>query len=122
MHPIGMIETRSGGRHTVRQIALITIAGHGGDDAAGGIHFAHPVVAFVGNIDIAGGVQMDAARFIELGTAGRSAVAQAVDRIAAAGHCADNTGSGIDPTDTVVFRIRDKNIAGVIHPGIMGIS
>src|SRR5208282_5051307 len=62
------------GRTVVAAEARYPSARDGGDDAVGA-DLADPVVAGVGDVEVAGGVHRDALRMVELGSRGRTAVA-----------------------------------------------
>ena len=73
--PVGAVQVGGGGRAAVAAVAMRSIAGDGGDHAGGVIDLADPVVAVVGDEEVAGGVHRDAYRAGQVGGGGRAAVA-----------------------------------------------
>ena len=103
------LELGGGGRSVVARVALRAGPGYGGDRAIRG-HLADAVVPAIGDIEAARGIQGDAARRVEAGVDGGSAVAR-VTSAPVAGHRADDA-VGRHLADAVVPAIGDVDVAG----------
>ena len=85
------------------------ITRHGGDDARRGVDFPDDVVVGVGDEDVAGSVDEDALRIVQLSGGGESAVAGIACCTNARDHADDPRGSHL--ANLVVARIDDVEIA-----------
>src|SRR6202042_2392064 len=93
----------------------------GGDDAGRG-DLADGVVEGVSDEQVAGAVDGDALRVVQLGAGGGAAVAgESAEPVAGlvggevAGHGGDDPGLGVDPADDVVGRVGDIQVAVGVH-------
>ena len=136
--PVGGVQLRRGGG-----LAAAFAAGGGGAAAGGGgVHdggdgpgwgdLADGVVEGVGDEQVAGAVEGDALRVVELRAGGGAAVsgepAEAAAGLAGgvvAGHGGDDAGPGVDPADDVAGGVGDVQVAvcvqrdagGLVQPG-----
>ena len=88
-----------------------------GEDHAVGCDLADPVVAGIGDEDVAEGVYHDALRMVELGLGGRTAVATEACVPGLAARVIDDDAVGADLADPVVVGIgdEDEDVALGVH-------
>ena len=99
--------------------ALCAGAGDGGDDAGGGVDLADAVVAGVGEVEVAGGVEGEGGGEIELGGGGEGVVAgEAGD--AGAGDGGDDAGGEVEFADAVVVGVGDVEIVRGVEGQALG--
>ena len=85
--------------------------GQGGDDPGGGGYGPDPIVRVVGDEEVAGGVDSDCGRGVEVGGSGCSTVAGKASR-PGAGQGGDDPGGGGHGPDPVVRAVGDEEVAG----------
>ncbi len=71
--PHWRVQARAGGRAAIARVARSSATGDGVDGGAG--HFAHPRIARVGYINVAGAIHRHALRAVELRAGGRAGIA-----------------------------------------------
>ena len=67
-HTLGIVEFRTRCRAAIARVARGSVAGHGGDDPCARGDLTNPVVAGVGNIEIANGVQRRRRTEVQIGS------------------------------------------------------
>src|SRR5437867_4186119 len=93
-------------------ISGLAIAGHSGDDPGLGIHLAAALVTFIGNEEIAAGVDGDICWSRKLSLRGRATISGISFVDASAGDGGDDPGLGIHFADAIVSEIGNEQIAG----------
>ena len=102
-----IVQLSSSGRTTITRKTLCTVPGHGVYRAGGGgrYHPSYPMVAVVGNVDVADRVNRDTDRGVHLGSGGRTTITR-------------KAGTATDPSD----RRDNPAQAHLANPTIGGVS
>src|SRR5581483_11973860 len=104
------VEHGENGGAIIAAVSLASVAGDGADGAAGS-HFPDDVIAEIGDVQIAGGIDGEADGSVQLRVGGGAAVARVSDA-AAAGDCRD--GAAGDFAHAGGQRVGDVDVAGAI--------
>ena len=101
-----MVEIGIGGGHAVAVIACASVAGDGDDGARGFDNFADAVVVFIGDEEVAFGIEGHSERIIEAGIGSGHAIA-VIAGASVASHGDDGAGGLQHLADAVVVTVGD---------------